>query len=47
VETASNLDDHIAGIRQLAALDPAIDPTRVGIIAFSASGNHDQLRPCH
>ena len=38
VETASNLDDHIAGIRQLAAADPAIDASRVGIIGFSAGG---------
>jgi dipeptidyl-peptidase 4 len=37
-ETASNLDDHIAGIRQLAAADPAIDTSRVGIIGFSAGG---------
>jgi dipeptidyl-peptidase 4 len=38
VETASNLDDHIAGIQQLGAIDPAIDPSRVGIIGFSAGG---------
>jgi len=38
VETASNLDDHIAGIRQLANADPAIDESRVGIIGFSAGG---------
>jgi len=38
VETASNLDDHIAGIRQLSAADPAIDESRVGIIGFSAGG---------
>lgn len=38
VETASNLDDHIAGIRQLSAADPAIDDSRVGIIGFSAGG---------
>ncbi len=38
VETASNLDDHIAGIQQLAAVDPAIDGSRVGIIGFSAGG---------
>lgn len=38
VETASNLDDHLAGIRQLAAVDPAIDASRVGIIGFSAGG---------
>ena len=38
METVSNLDDHIAGIRQLAAIDPAIDASRVGIIGFSAGG---------
>lgn len=38
VETASSLDDHIAGIRQLSAADPAIDGSRVGIIGFSAGG---------
>jgi dipeptidyl-peptidase-4 len=38
VETASNLDDHIAGIRQLSVVDPAIDASRVGIIGFSAGG---------
>ena len=38
VETASDLDDHIVGIRQLSAADPAIDDSRVGIIGFSAGG---------
>ncbi len=38
VETASDLEDHIAGIRQLSAADPAIDGSRVGIIGFSAGG---------
>lgn len=38
VETASNLDDHVAGIHQLSAGDPAIDGSRVGIIGFSAGG---------
>jgi dipeptidyl aminopeptidase/acylaminoacyl peptidase len=38
VETASNLDDHIAGIRRLSAADPSIDGSRVGIIGFSAGG---------
>jgi dipeptidyl-peptidase-4 len=38
VETASNLEDHIAGIHQLSAADPAIDGSRVGIIGFSAGG---------
>ena len=37
-ETASNLEDHIAGIKQLAAADPAIDVSRVGITGFSAGG---------
>jgi dipeptidyl-peptidase 4 len=38
METASNLEDHIAGIRQLSAADPAIDGSQVGIIGFSAGG---------
>ena len=38
VETASNLDDHIAAIRQLSSVDPANDGSRVGIIGFSAGG---------
>ena len=38
VETASNLEDHIAGIRQLSAGDPAINGSQVGIIGFSAGG---------
>jgi dipeptidyl aminopeptidase/acylaminoacyl peptidase len=38
VETASNLEDHIAGIRRLSTVDPAIDGSRVGIIGFSAGG---------
>jgi dipeptidyl aminopeptidase/acylaminoacyl peptidase len=38
VETASDLDDHLAGIQQLAAIDPAVDGSRVGIIGFSAGG---------
>jgi dipeptidyl aminopeptidase/acylaminoacyl peptidase len=38
IETVSNLDDHIAGIQQLAAIDRAIDGSRVGIIGFSAGG---------
>ena len=37
-EAASNLDDHIAAIRQLAAKDPAIDLERVGITGFSGGG---------
>jgi dipeptidyl-peptidase 4 len=37
-ETASNLEDHIAVIRQLAAKDPAIDLERVGITGFSGGG---------
>jgi dipeptidyl aminopeptidase/acylaminoacyl peptidase len=37
-EHASDLEDHIAAIRQLAATDPAIDATRVGITGFSAGG---------
>ncbi len=38
IETASDLDDHIAAIQQLAATDTAIDGARVGIIGFSAGG---------
>jgi dipeptidyl aminopeptidase/acylaminoacyl peptidase len=38
VETASNLEDHIAGIRELAAKDPSIDLSRVGVTGFSAGG---------
>lgn len=38
IETASDLDDHIAAIQQLAATDTAIDGSRVGIIGFSAGG---------
>lgn len=38
IETSSNLDDHIAGIRQLSASDSSIDASRVGIIGFSAGG---------
>ena len=38
IQTASNLDDHIAGIKQLAAIEPAVDASRVGIIGFSAGG---------
>ena len=37
-ETASNLEDHIAAIRQLAAKDPAIDLEHVGITGFSGGG---------
>jgi dipeptidyl-peptidase-4 len=37
-ETASNLEDHITAIRQLAAKDPAIDLEHVGITGFSGGG---------
>lgn len=37
-ELASNLKDHIAGIRQLANKHPAIDLSRVGITGFSGGG---------
>jgi len=37
-ETASNLEDHIAAIRQLAAKDSAIDLEHVGITGFSGGG---------
>lgn len=38
VETASNVEDHIAAVRQLADRDPAIDISRVGIFGFSGGG---------
>lgn len=38
LESASDLNDHIAGIRELAARDTSIDLSRVGIIGFSAGG---------
>ena len=37
-ETASNLEDHIAGIRQLAERYPYMDIERVGITGFSGGG---------
>jgi dipeptidyl aminopeptidase/acylaminoacyl peptidase len=37
-ETASDLEDHIAGIKQLAAADPGMDLSRVGITGFSGGG---------
>jgi dipeptidyl aminopeptidase/acylaminoacyl peptidase len=37
-QTASNLEDHIAGIRQLAARFPYIDLDRVGVNGFSGGG---------
>ena len=36
--TASNLEDHIAGIKQLAKRYPYMDITRVGIYGFSGGG---------
>lgn len=38
VQTASNPEDHIAAIRQLAELNPAIDLERIGITGFSGGG---------
>lgn len=38
LQTASNLEDHISGIRQLAERYPAIDLERVGICGFSGGG---------
>jgi dipeptidyl-peptidase-4 len=38
VQTASNLEDHIGAIRQLAARHPSIDLGRVGITGFSGGG---------
>lgn len=40
---AVGLDDHIAGIRELAARHPWIDASRVGIYGFSAGG-YDVVR---
>lgn len=37
-QTASNVEDHIAGIRQLAARYPYMDISRVGINGFSGGG---------
>jgi dipeptidyl-peptidase 4 len=37
-ETTSNLEDHIAVIRELASADPGIDVARVGITGFSGGG---------
>lgn len=38
LHTASNLEDHICGIRQLAERYPAMDLERVGICGFSGGG---------
>ncbi|MBZ6379585.1 hypothetical protein B5C34_15725 [Pacificimonas flava] len=38
VQKASNLEDHIAGIRQLSAARTYIDGEKVGIFGFSAGG---------
>jgi dipeptidyl aminopeptidase/acylaminoacyl peptidase len=38
IHTASNLDDHIAAIRQLALQRPQIDLNRIGVCGFSAGG---------
>jgi len=38
IHTASNLEDHMAGIRQLAERYPAMNLDRVGICGFSAGG---------
>ncbi len=38
LQTASDLQDHIAGIRQLAERHPAMDLERAGICGFSAGG---------
>jgi dipeptidyl aminopeptidase/acylaminoacyl peptidase len=37
-QTASNLEDHISAIRQLAVADPRIDTGRVGIAGYSGGG---------
>ena len=38
LQTASNLEDHVAAIRQLAEREPTIDLDRVGITGFSGGG---------
>jgi dipeptidyl aminopeptidase/acylaminoacyl peptidase len=38
LHTASNVEDHIAGIQQLARRFPYMDTTRVGIYGFSGGG---------
>jgi len=38
LHTASNLEDHVAAIQQLAAVDRSVDLTRVGIHGFSGGG---------
>jgi dipeptidyl-peptidase 4 len=38
IQTASNLEDHIAGIRQLADRYPGLDADRAGIAGFSGGG---------
>lgn len=38
VHTASNIEDHITGIQQLALRNPSIDLDRVGVCGFSAGG---------
>jgi dipeptidyl aminopeptidase/acylaminoacyl peptidase len=38
IETASNLEDHIAGVKQLAERYPYMDVERVGITGFSGGG---------
>lgn len=38
VQTASNLEDHITGIRQLADRYPGLDVNRAGIAGFSGGG---------
>ncbi|WP_219895037.1 S9 family peptidase [Aquisediminimonas profunda] len=38
IQTASNLDDHVAAINQLGERYPAIDQARIGITGFSGGG---------
>jgi dienelactone hydrolase len=40
MELASDLDDHIAAIRQLAVRYPSLDLSRVGLTGMSAGGNY-------
>jgi dipeptidyl-peptidase 4 len=47
IHTASNLEDHACGIRQLAERYPAMDLERVGICGFSGGGYASALAALH
>jgi dipeptidyl-peptidase-4 len=38
IHTASNIEDHVAALRQVSARDPSIDLTRAAITGFSGGG---------